>query len=250
MSNSHETSRWEVFFDGHAPEYMRNSFTSNTECEVEFIVSELKLGPGSTILDVGCGTGRHTVGLAKRGYRVTGVDLSSGMLAEARKAAEDANVSVELIHCDATGMGFNTRFDGAICICQGAFGLLGQNDDPFRHDMDILERIHAALKPAAGLILGALNGTEKIRRFSNKDVTRGLFDPLTLVETFTMEYDEPEGRKSIQLRERGYIASELMLMLGQAGFEVEHIWGGTAGGWRKELLDLDEIEIMIIARAR
>jgi len=170
------------------------------------------------------------------------------MLAEAAKAAKAAGVSVELIHCDATLMEFDTQFDAAICLCEGAFGLLGQDDDPFQHDIDILRRIHAALKPNTRLILGALNGAEKIRRFSNEDVTRGRFDPLTLVETFTMEYDAPDGKKSVELRERGYVASELILMLKQAGFELEHIWGGTAGRWKKATLDLDEIEMMIIAK--
>ncbi len=78
---------WEKFFDGHAPVYMDNCFTQNTINEVDFLVEELRLKPGATILDVGCGTGRHSVELARRGFAVTGVDLSDGMLAEARKHA-------------------------------------------------------------------------------------------------------------------------------------------------------------------
>lgn len=248
MSDRKNSSRWEKFFDGHAPKYNDEPFTRNTDAEVEFLVQEFGLPKGSAILDVGCGTGRHTVGLAGRGYRMTGVDLSSGMLAEARQAATKAGVDVSLIHRDAAQMTFDAQFDAAICLCEGAFGLLDHDDDPFEHDVDIIRRIHAALKPKTKLILGALNGTEKIRRFTNEDVTKGRFDPLTLVETFTMEYDTPDGKKSVELRERGYIASELKLMLGQVGFHVEYVWGGTAGKWRKGMIDLDEIELMIIAR--
>ena len=90
-------SKWEQFFNGHAPIYMNNGFTKNTLAEVDFLIEELKLPSGSSILDMGCGTGRHSVELAKRGYAVTGVDLSAGMLAEARKAAETAGVTVEWI---------------------------------------------------------------------------------------------------------------------------------------------------------
>ena len=247
MNNPENQNLWEVFFDHHAPKYEAEVFTKNTAAEIDFLIAELGLPIGSAILDVGCGTGRHTVGLAKRGYRMTGIDLSSGMLAQARKAADEAGVSPTLVHADATGMTFDTRFDAAICLCEGAFGLIGQNEDPLQHDLDILKRIHAALRPGAKFILGALSGTEKIRRCKNDDVRSGRFDPLTLVEVFTMEYDTPEGKKSVQLRERGFIASELALMLRISGFEVQNIWGGTAGNWRHDILDLDEMELMVVA---
>ena len=52
------------------------------------------------------------------------------------------------------------------------------------------------------------------------------------------------------MRERGFTPTELRLMLGQTGFEVDHIWGGTAGNWGRRTIDLDEIEMMIIATKR
>jgi cyclopropane fatty-acyl-phospholipid synthase-like methyltransferase len=67
--------KWEGFFDGHAPVYDQNCFTRNTIAEVEFLIETLELSPGASILDVRCGTGRHAIELARRGYRVTGVDL-------------------------------------------------------------------------------------------------------------------------------------------------------------------------------
>ena len=57
---------WQKFFDAHAPDYMGNVFTQNTEAEVEFVIEELGIPPGSRILDIGCGTGRHSVKLAQR----------------------------------------------------------------------------------------------------------------------------------------------------------------------------------------
>lgn len=78
-----EPNEWIEFFNNHAPKYKDEVFVKNTEAEIEFVIEELKLPPGHRILDMGCGTGRHSIELAKRGYKITGVDWSSGMLGEA-----------------------------------------------------------------------------------------------------------------------------------------------------------------------
>ncbi len=141
--NNRDKSIWEEYFDAHAPDYMDNSFTRATIDEVNFIIEELGLPEGNSILDVGCGTGRHSIELAKRGYIMTGVDISGGMLEEARKAAENAGVRLNLVKGDAMQMAFNHEFDAAICLCEGAFALLGDNDDAYDHDMRILNKIAA-----------------------------------------------------------------------------------------------------------
>jgi len=239
---------WETFFDGHAPIYMDNIFTKNTAAEIEFLLEELTLPPGSYILDMGCGTGRHSVELAKRGYNITGVDISSGMLAEAEKAAREAGVGVEWIHVDATRFTSSRLFDAALCLCEGAFGLLGTDDDPLEHDLAILRNIRAALKPGARLIMTTLNGCALIRQYTQQDVKDGLFDPTIMIETMPMEYDTPEGKKEILLKERRYVPTELIMLLRLTGFTVEHIWGGTAGNWGRRPVDLDEMEFMAIAQ--
>jgi cyclopropane fatty-acyl-phospholipid synthase-like methyltransferase len=241
-------NEWEFFFDQHAPHYMDNTFTKNTREEVKFIVDELNLPVGSHILDVGCGTGRHSIELARRGYKVTGVDISTGMLHEAQREADNAGVKIDLIHADASQFKSDREFDAAICICEGAFGLLGSEDDPYMHELNILRNIHEALKPDGMLILTALNGMRKIRNATQEEITNGTFDPLTLMETYPHEYESEGGKKSIIVRERGFVPSELILLLRIAGFRVEHIWGGTAGNWKRAAVDLEEMEIMAIAR--
>jgi 2-polyprenyl-3-methyl-5-hydroxy-6-metoxy-1,4-benzoquinol methylase len=240
-------NNWRKFFDSHAPVYMDNVFTKNTAAEVAFIIEELKLEPGTRILDVGCGTGRHSVELAKRGFRMTGVDLSGGMLDQARKAAAEAGVEIELIQSDATQMKLAEEFDAALCLCEGSFGLLSHHDDARNHGLAILSNINAALRPGGRLILTCLNGLLKIRKYSQEDVDSGVFDPYNIVEYFMMDCKTPSGVESVRVREKGYLPSELAQLATDAGFTIDHIGGGTAGDWGRRPFKLDEMELMLIA---
>ncbi len=242
--------QWEEFFDGHAPKYMENVFTKNTSTEVDFIIRELDLLEGSTILDIGCGTGRHSIELARRGYLLTGVDISSGMLTEAKKAAIQAGVDVEWIRADAARFRSEKQFDAALCLCEGAFGLLSADDDPLQHELSILRSINQALKPEAKVIFTVINGLASARKYSQQDVEKGKFDPTTMTGTYLMELETPEGKREIVVKERGFVPTELVLMFHQTGFEVDNIWGGTAGNWGHRTVDLDEMEIMIIAHKK
>ena len=87
-----------------------------------------------------------------------------------------------------------------------------------------------------------------IRQASQEDVENGRFDPVTLVEVYTVEWGTPQGKKSLQVRERSYVPTELAMLLRQAGFVVEHLWGGTAGDWGRRKIQLDEMEVMVVAR--
>lgn len=240
-------NNWESFFDAHAPQYMDNGFTKNTISEVDFVIEELKLSEGSNILDVGCGTGRHSIELAKRGYKVTGVDISSGMLLEAKKMAREANVNVEWIHCDAVKHTPTKSFDAVICLCEGAFGLVGRDEEPVEHDLAILKNISDALKPTGRFVLTTLNAYSKIRNLTQEDVDSGRFNPVTMVEHYMDEWDLPEGKKQVEVKERRYFPFELKQMFSQVGLKVENIWGGTAGNWKRQNISLDEIEIMVVA---
>src|SRR5436309_14839589 len=82
--------RW--FEDFFGADYLVRYVHPETDAQVEAIDKILHLRKGSRILDVACGSGRHTIGLAKRGYRMTGFDLSRAVLAEARKSARLARV--------------------------------------------------------------------------------------------------------------------------------------------------------------
>ncbi len=217
---------------------MDNGFTKNTLAEVDFLLEELAPPAGGWILDVGCGTGRHSLELARRGYRVTGVDISEGMLAQARAHPSD----VEWVQCDVTRFEPTRVYDAVICLCEGAFGLLGEPEaDAHEHDEAILRMVLRALKPGGSFMLTTLNGYRTIREATNQD---GRFDPVTGVLTVTGDPELPD------YHERCWLPPELSKVMAGLGYTVLHIWGGTAGNWvRARPLDLDEIEFMVIARS-
>lgn len=241
---------WKEFFDSHAPYYLQNSFAQNTLVEVEFLWEIMGLRPGMSLLDMGCGVGRHSVELASRGILATGVDISSGMLAQAREAASSRGVQVEWVEADATAFVAETPYDAAICLCEGGIGLIGHDEDPVTHDMAILKGIASCLKPGAPFVMTALNGLATIRKLQDADVEAGAFDPATGIAIYRDEWDLPEGTRQFFIKERTFTPPELAAMLHHAGFLVEHIWGGTAGDWGQRPVKLDEIEVMYLCRRR
>ncbi len=86
---------YETLFANYARQYDEEVYTRGTQGEVDFLEKELEYDRTRSILDIGCGTGRHAVELAVRGYRVTGVDLSEAQLARAREKAAAAKVTVD-----------------------------------------------------------------------------------------------------------------------------------------------------------
>jgi len=239
---------WKIFFNEHAPKYNEEPFTKNTKYEVDFIEEEFNLEKGAYILDVGCGTGRHSIELAKRGYKITGIDISENMIKEAKKACKNKSVNVEFIVADATEFSTARLYDACICLCEGAFGLLSMEEDPFERDLKILKNINFSLKKGAKFLLTALNGLRMIRMYNDEDVANGRFDNLAITEIYPLKNLHEKVPPNIMVKEKGFIASELVHLLKNAGFSVENIWGGTAGSWNREPLKMDEMELMVISK--
>ena len=240
-------NEWQLFFDHHADKYMDEVFVQGTRAEVDFLIEHLQLNPNQRILDMGCGTGRHALELARRGYRVTGVDLSDGMLAEGRKVAEaEGLTTITFQQGDATQYTTDAPFDRVYCVCEGSLGLIGAGSTPEEHDMTVLRNLYAALKPGGRMLITVLNAMRHIRLYQQADVDKGKFDPLTLTKANTMTIGDGDQTVTVNVQERGFVAPELRLLLQVIGFQVEHIGGGTAGNWGIRPVELDEYELMAI----
>ncbi len=241
---------WQRFFDAHAVNYEQNPFTKHTVAEVDFILSLYPILPGSAVLDIGCGTGRHSIELARRGYKVTGLDLSSGMLDVAKENAAKAEVDVTWIQADATSFTLEDKFDVGLCLCEGGVGLIERGENAEEHDNSIFRNIAGSLKPNAPFLLTALNGYSIIRQMKDEHIHDGRFDPVSMLANYQDEWDLPEGPTIMTIRERLFIAPEVVKMLTAAGFAVDNVYGGTAGHWARRFLSLDEVEAMFVCRKR
>jgi SAM-dependent methyltransferase len=239
-------SAWQEYFDAMAPTYMAEEYAKPWQQEVDFYVKLLNLPKGSRILDLGCGPGRHSVELARQEYQVTGVDISAGMLAEAQKAADHADVAVEWIQADAVQFKSSKQYDAILCMLEAAIGFMGVNDDPLEHDLAILSNISAALKLGGRFLLGASNAFKTVRDYTQADVEDGRFDPVRMLYQGPLTWATAEGaEQQVMVRVRTYFPTELTALLRQTGFAVEHIWGGTC---ERRPIRLDEYMITIIAR--
>jgi len=247
MARSRE---WERFFDSQARRYDENPFAQHTVAEVDFLLTLYPLSAGMSLLDVGCGTGRHAIEFAQRGFRVTGLDLSARMLEVAQEKAQAAGVEVEWIHADATDFTLDRIFDAAICLCEGGVGLIERGEDAETHDGAIFRNIGRHLRANAPFVLTALNGYSVIRQLKDEMTAAGQFDPATMVTHYQDQWDLPEGPTFMTIYERLFIPPEITRMLREAGFTVDNVFGGTAGHWGRRMLSLEEVEAMYLCRRK
>jgi len=233
--------------------YIDFGFTKGTRRQADFLVEALNLPPSSRILDVGCGTGRHSLELARRGYQLVGVDISEGMVAVARKQAADESLPAEFHVADARDLQFGPEFDAAICLCEGAFGLAGSEEGHRR----ILAGVAQALRPGARFVLTAINAFGVVRRLDIDEMggvheTRGPgdhltveFDPYTATSRQLLTVHNRVGdSREVEIFTTAFTYRELSWLLKDAGFAVE-------GGYRaysREPLGIDDTEVMMVAQ--
>ncbi|RYG66614.1 class I SAM-dependent methyltransferase, partial [bacterium] len=203
---------------------------------------------GASVLDVGCGTGRHARELAGRGYKVTGIDLAPAMIDVAQRLGEGSGA--EFLVGDARDFDLGRTFDAAICLCEGGVGLLNTGESAEAHDGAIFANIARHLAPNAPFLLTMLNGYAPLRKLTMEHVMAGGFDPATMRSRYDDVWDLPTGETPIRIEERLFIAPEVAALLHRAGFRTERVLGGTAGHWALRPLDLDEIEAMFVCRRR
>lgn len=231
------------------PAYLRYSFTKGTEQEVCFLVDALGLTPGARVLDVGCGPGRHSHELARRGCEVVGVDISARFVEVAR---EGAPPGATFVRADATSLSFDAEFDAAISLCQGAYGLGGPgpfDGDPqnLGHDLAVLAGMTRAVRPSGRVALSAFSAYFQVRWLEDQDS----FDVATGVNHETTEVRDAAGSAiPADLWTTCTTPRELRLLSERAGLAVDHIWSVTPGDYAERPPVIDTPEFLLLATRR
>jgi 2-polyprenyl-3-methyl-5-hydroxy-6-metoxy-1,4-benzoquinol methylase len=247
---------YEILFEDYGKKYDKESFTRGTSGECDFIEKELNYDKSLKILDVGCGTGRHSIELSKRGYNVTGVDLSESQLQRAKEKAGMENLEIDFRKNDARNLPFSAEFDFAIMLCEGAFPLMETDEMNF----EILKSVTRSLKQGSKFIFTTLNGLfplyHSVEEFCSSDCNSGnatyrsnTFDLMTFRDKNITESEDDNGNKRIlECNERYYVPSEITWLLKSLGYNTIDIFGAKLGAFSKEdTLTTEDFEMLVIA---
>ena len=108
---------WNGFFSDLWLNVQLGTKTEEQTCaESDFIQRVLNIKPQSSVLDVPCGDGRHSIELAKRGYKITGVDITQPFLMEAKRKATEQQLEIRWEHRDMRDLPWEEEFDAAFCF--------------------------------------------------------------------------------------------------------------------------------------
>lgn len=247
---------YEELFENYGMKYDRESFTQGTAGECDFIEKEIGYNKKTKILDIGCGTGRHSIGLARRGYTVVGIDLSESLLQRAREKASGQNLPIVFQKQDARNLPFSQEFDLAIMLCEGAFPLMETDEMNFQ----ILQNAANTLKPNGKLIFTTLNGLfplfHSVREFLDSQTKEGnatyhnnTFDLMTFRDRSTTCVEDDLGnKKELECNERYYVPCEITWLLKTLNFKTIDIFGAKLGAFsRSDKLSTEDYEMLVIA---
>ena len=221
---------WENFFHGVALDFWRAAIPAElTRVEADFLAKQLQLTTSAKVLDVPCGNGRLSIELAQRGFALTGVDIATEFMEEAKNSSTQIGVNIDWYTQDMRDLPWPGDFDGAFCF-GNSFGYL---DD--EANADFLKAVSRTLKPGRRFILDAPAVAECILP---------TFQPSRSIEIAGIKvdiehrYDHEQGRMFNDFTftrdgiedkrpssQRAYTYRELTELLHDAGFEFVAAYG-------------------------
>jgi SAM-dependent methyltransferase len=250
-----EGSQVSTFGSDYAAAYdaMYQDKNYQAECDqLESCFSKYSTPLISSILDIGCGTGKHSWELAKRGYRVTGVDLSAQMLdLAANQPLESSEQNRPIFkHGDATTMDLKEEFD-AVIMMFAVISYLNTNDSFIAG----LRNVSRHLKPGGlfladfwygpGVLMDNPTNRTHTRSIGASTVERRVKPEVNLArnsctlsyEVVTVDENSNERTSTEEHVMRYFFGPELDLALSITGFELLHL--GKSMDWSESLQDAD-----------
>lgn len=242
---------WADIFDDDYLALLPTPHPRDERREMDFIERALTLPAGTLVLDLACGNGRNTVGMARRGYRMVGVDLSLPMLARAGEAAQDADQKINFIHGDMRDLGFDKTFDGVFCVGTS----FGYFDDVT--NLKVVEGVARALKPGGQFLIEVANRDFSLERQPSltwfegagsvcMEETEFNYHTSRLQVTRQVIFNSDGRQTRYELSIRLYSLHELLDMLRQVGFSITRVDGhlATPGAF----FGVDSAHIAVLAK--
>ena len=151
---------FEEWFDSPLYEKL---YAYRDDAEAELLANNLEsvlpLGEYHKILDLGCGRGRHSINMARRGYKVTGIDLSEAAIQKAKKRSKNLGLDIEFLIGDMR-IPLERKFDAIINVFT-SFGYFEDDDE----NVKVLSAMRYMLHPESKLVMDYLNANQVIRAY-------------------------------------------------------------------------------------
>lgn len=239
---------YEEFFQGLNCELWGKAVTPEwNKKEVDFIVSELKIKPGQTILDIPCGFGRHSVELAKRGFHVTGVDISPTFIKGLTKQIKKGKLSVRVIEANVLTLKLTQKFHGIICMgnCFGHFD--------FDKMKLFIEKVSSCLHKGAKFIINSgmiaesiLPNFTKHRMFTINDIKMSILNVYNVDDssvTSHIVYTKNSMKEEHSFKHYVFTMEEVSRLLKMYGLDIIHNYNSTS----KEEYSFGDEQIYMVA---
>jgi ubiquinone/menaquinone biosynthesis C-methylase UbiE len=228
-----EADWWTEFFPAFRPVFDSIN-PRETSASVKYIVKKLDLKKGSHFLDCPCGIGRIAIPLARKGIRVTGVDITESYLEELAAKSKRLGLKINTVNSDMRRIKFDKEFDAA--------GNIGTSFGYFDRDSDndlVLKKMYRALKPGGKFMLHIGSRDWVIRNYTTfsineigklKVLNKRHFDLARSRNIAEWTFLKNGQEKVVRSILRMYSFHELIIMMRRAGFVNIEGFGSTQDG--------------------
>jgi 2-polyprenyl-3-methyl-5-hydroxy-6-metoxy-1,4-benzoquinol methylase len=246
------------------PEWYRSAFTRvNTEMhwgenqagEIDRVLAMLEPeGSDLRVLDLACGSGPHSIEMARRGFSVVGVDLAPELLEIARNDAEAEGLEISFLEADLRELDFEDEFDIVLSLNDGAIGYFETEEENLR----TFEVVAKVLRPGGQHLMQIPNILYAQKNYPEKT----WMESSSMVELWEYEWDEEtkymqgtttpvrigevfEGRQPIPFRQRLYSIDEIKEIFAPFGVSVANAF---RGGGKARMPNDRQFEVFVESR--
>ncbi len=229
---------------GEVPVWWRGHFEESPihhahqiQAQIDGVERFLNLETRARVLDLACGSGRQTLELARRDYRVLGLDSLDVSVKEAQLAARRESLNAHFMKADTRQIRYREEFDAVVSLF-ASFGRFANERD----DLKILESVRKALKPEGKLLLDLVNKEWLMRHFDPNSWERGdNKEGAVVLDQVNFDFEtghllnhrtivRKDGRRtSSSVSFRVYTLTEIKRLLEQSGLGYRQCWGGFDG---------------------